>query len=37
MKIGGRVLIVFSIAYASYEIYNAENKEKEIIGKGRLF
>ena len=34
MKIGGRVLIVFSIAYASYEIYNAENKEKEIYRQG---
>ncbi|WP_373415129.1 hypothetical protein [Acinetobacter colistiniresistens] len=34
MKIGGRVLIVFSVAYAGYEIYNAENREKEIYRQG---
>ena len=34
MKFGGRVLVVISIAYAGYEIYNAENKEKETYRQG---
>ncbi|MFM2393146.1 MAG: hypothetical protein RLZZ546_1128 [Bacteroidota bacterium] len=34
MKISGRVLVVISVAYAGYEIYNAENKEKEIYRQG---
>ncbi|ENX42371.1 hypothetical protein [Acinetobacter sp. NIPH 542] len=34
MKWGGRAIVVFSVAYAGYEIYNAENKEKEIYRQG---
>lgn len=34
MKWGGRALIVFSFAYAGYEIWNAENKEKETYRQG---
>lgn len=34
MKWGGRALVVVSVAYAGYEIYNAENKEKEIYRQG---
>ena len=34
MKWGGRALVVVSFAYAGYEIYNAENKEKEIYRQG---
>lgn len=34
MKPAGRVIVFFSIAYAGYEIYNAENREKEIYKQG---
>lgn len=34
MKWGGRAIGVLSIAYAGYEIWNAENKEKEIYRQG---
>ena len=34
MRASGRVLVVVSFAYAGYEIYNAENKEKEIYKQG---
>lgn len=34
MKWGGRAIVVLSIAYAGYEIWNAENKEKEIYRQG---
>ena len=34
MKFGGRVLVVISIAYEGYEIYTAENKEKETYRQG---
>ena len=33
-KWGGRALLVVSFAYAGYEIYNAENKEKETYRQG---
>ncbi|AOA59978.1 hypothetical protein BFG52_11455 [Acinetobacter larvae] len=34
MKPAGRVIVFISIAYAGYEIYNAENKEKEFYKQG---
>lgn len=34
MKGAGRVLVVVSIAYAGFEIYNADNKEKEAYRQG---
>nr|WP_288365043.1 hypothetical protein [uncultured Acinetobacter sp.] len=34
MRASGRVLVVVSFAYAGYEIYNADNKEKEIYKQG---
>lgn len=34
MKNFGRTLVVFSIAYAGYEIYNADNREKEVYKQG---
>lgn len=34
MKPAGRVIVFVSLAYAGYEIYEADNKEKEIIRQG---
>lgn len=34
MKPAGRVIVVISIAYAWYEVFNAENKEKEFYKQG---
>lgn len=34
MKPAGRVIVFISIAYAGYEIWNAENKEKEVYKQG---
>ncbi len=34
MRPMGRVIVFISIAYAGYEIYNAENREKEIYKQG---
>nr|AAT90779.1 hypothetical protein qs116 [uncultured proteobacterium QS1] len=34
LKVSGKVLIVVTIAYAAYEIANAENKQKETIKQG---
>lgn len=34
LRVSGKVLIVVTIAYASYEIANAENKYKEAIKQG---
>lgn len=34
LKVSGKVLIVVTVAYAAYEIANAENKQKEAIKQG---
>jgi len=34
LKVSGKVLIVVTVAYATYEIANAENKQKELIKQG---
>lgn len=34
LKISGKVLVVVTVAYATYEIANAENKTKEIVKQG---
>lgn len=34
LKVSGKVLIVVTIAYATYEIANADNKQKEAIKQG---
>jgi hypothetical protein len=34
LKTSGKVLIVVTIAYATYEVVNAENKQKEAIRQG---
>lgn len=34
LKVSGKVLIVVTVAYATYEIVNAENKQKEAIKQG---
>lgn len=34
LKVSGKVLIVVTIAYATYEIANADNKQKEVIKQG---
>jgi len=34
LKVSGKVLIVVTIAYATYEIANADNKPKEVIKQG---
>jgi hypothetical protein len=36
LKVAGKVLIVVTVAYAAYEIVNAENKSKEAIRQGTV-